>query len=54
MNTHEAELDELSLEAEDFGIVLPVSEVHSLNVFSEYIYEKYFARPKLIASESPP
>jgi len=41
----EEELNELSLEAEDFGIVLPVSEIHSANVFSEYIYEKYFARP---------
>ena len=41
----DGELDELAVEAEDFGIVLPVSEIHSANVFSEYIYDKYFARP---------
>jgi len=41
----EAELNEVSVEAEEFGIVLPVSEIHSVNIFSEYVYSKYFARP---------
>ena len=45
IQTLQDELDDLSLAAEDFGIVLPVSEIQSLNIFSEYIYQKYFARP---------
>jgi hypothetical protein len=42
----ETELDETALEADAFGIVLPVSEIMSVNIFSEYIYQKYFAPPK--------
>jgi len=39
----DAELDEIALEADAFGIVLPVAEIMSLNIFSEFIYLKYFA-----------
>ena len=39
-------LEEIALEADAFGIVLPVSEIMSLNIFSEYIYQKYFAPPE--------
>lgn len=39
------ELDEIALEADAFGIVLPVAEIMSINIFSEYIYSKYFAPP---------
>jgi hypothetical protein len=42
----ENELDEIALEADAFGIVLPVAEIMSVNIFSEYIYQKYFAPPK--------
>jgi hypothetical protein len=41
----EKELDEIALEADAFGIVLPVAEIVSINIFSEYIYSKYFAPP---------
>src|ERR1043166_5967936 len=41
----EAKQDEIALEADAFGIVLPVAEIMSLNIFSEYIYRKYFAPP---------
>ena len=44
-DTLEKELDEIALEADAFGIVLPVTEILSLNIFSEYIYLKYFAPP---------
>jgi len=40
------ELENLGLAADDFGIVLPVSEILSVNIFSEYVYQKYFARPR--------
>lgn len=38
----EAELYELAIEADDFGIVLPVSEIMSINIFSEYVHNQYF------------
>ncbi len=41
----EEELNEIALEADAFGIVLPVAEIMSINIFSEYIYDKYFAPP---------
>lgn len=41
-----AVLEEIALEADAFGIVLPVSQIMSLNIFSEYIYQKYFAPPE--------
>ena len=37
------ELEEIANVADDFGIVLPVSEIVSINIFSEYIHSKYFA-----------
>ncbi len=37
------ELEEIAAVADDFGIVLPVSEIVSINIFSEYIHSKYFA-----------
>ena len=37
------ELEEIAVVADDFGIVLPVSEIVSINIFSEYIHAKYFA-----------
>lgn len=40
------QLEDLSLVAEDFGIVLPVGEIQSVNIFSEYVYQSYFAPPK--------
>lgn len=39
------ELDEIGNVADDFGIVLPVSEIVSINIFSEYIHSIYF-QPK--------
>jgi len=36
------ELEEIAAVADDFGIVLPVSEIVSINIFSEYIHSKYF------------
>jgi hypothetical protein len=39
----DAELEEIAAVADDFGIVLPVSEIVSINIFSEYIHSKYFA-----------
>jgi hypothetical protein len=44
-DTLEMQLDEIALEADAFGIVLPVAEIMSVNIFSEYIYLKYFAPP---------
>lgn len=43
----ENELDELSLEVDDFGVVLPVDQIDSINIFSEYVYQKYFTRPAI-------
>ncbi|MDQ2921061.1 MAG: hypothetical protein M3R52_05555, partial [Acidobacteriota bacterium] len=42
----EAEIEELETTADDFDIVLPVSEVMSINIFSEYVHSKYFAPPE--------
>lgn len=39
----EAEIEELEITADDFNIVLPVSEIMSINVFSETVHSKYFA-----------
>jgi hypothetical protein len=36
------ELDELSEIADDFGIVLPVAEIVSINIYSEYVHANYF------------
>ncbi|MEA2204398.1 MAG: hypothetical protein QOE77_1174 [Blastocatellia bacterium] len=45
-------LDQIALEADAFGIVLPVSEIRSLNIFSEYIHSKYFSSPAEHANET--
>lgn len=37
------QLDELATTADDFDIVLPVSEIMSINIFSEYVHGLYFA-----------
>lgn len=37
-----AELEELGTVADDFGIVLPVSEIISINIYSAYIHSQYF------------
>ena len=42
------ELEEIANVADDFGIVLPVSEIVSINIFSEYIHSIYF-QPKVPA-----
>jgi hypothetical protein len=47
------ELEEIAAVADDFGIVLPVSEIVSINIFSEYIHAIYFA-PKPPASVIAP
>jgi hypothetical protein len=39
----EREIEALEITAEDFNIVLPVSEIRSINVFSETVHSKYFA-----------
>lgn len=39
----DGELELLATVADDFGIVLPVSEIHSINIFSERIHTAYFA-----------
>lgn len=38
----EAEIEELETTADDFDIVVPVSEIMSINVFSEYVHSQYF------------
>lgn len=43
MQRLDRELEEIAAVADDFGIVLPVSDIVSLNIFSEYIHAKYFA-----------
>jgi hypothetical protein len=37
-----AELDRLTDVADDFGIVLPVSEIVSINIYSAFIHAQYF------------
>lgn len=49
MERLDQELEEIAAVADDFGIVLPVSEIVSINIFSEYIHSKYFA-PKATPS----
>jgi hypothetical protein len=39
----ETELNLTATIADDFGIVLPVREIQSINIFSEYIHAAYFA-----------
>ena len=45
VNHLDEELEEIANVADDFGIVLPVSEIASINIFSEYIHSIYF-QPK--------
>lgn len=42
----EGELGEIAWVADDFGIVLPVAEIMSINIFSEYVHSRYFAPPE--------
>ncbi|MDQ2919992.1 MAG: hypothetical protein M3R52_00030 [Acidobacteriota bacterium] len=48
------ELDyyEMETTADDFDIVLPVSEIMSINIFSEYVHSEHFAPPKDEATET--